>query len=242
MVVVWIGFSTNSIKTVELHVSAASSLQESLTEIAALFMTKNPHVTIRLNFAGSNQLQQQIVEGFPVNLFLSAHVKPYLALMQLDLIKQGEPFAKSPVVLVTSTPHISSIYDLAGDDVALALAGEDVPIGVYKDIILNKVEFEQPGFRDAVLNNVITRAANVRQALLYVTLKESDATFVYRTDLTEANFEEVTVIELPPEYQVMGTFYLALINQDNIQAEAREFYDFILSDTGQEVWTRYGFR
>jgi len=225
----------------ELHVSAAASLQESATELAELFMQAHPQVTIRLNFAGSNQLQQQIVEGLPADLFLSAHVTPYRLLTEAGFVNQGAPFAQTPVILVASTTQINTIYDLANPDTELIFAGAEVPIGIYTDVILNKVDLNQPGFSDAVLANVISRAANVRQALLYVTLGESDATFVYRSDLTAATRDAVQIIELPLEYQEMGTFYLALIEQTDICEMAVKFYDFILSQAGREVLERHGF-
>jgi len=227
---------------VELHVSAAASLQEVATELADLFMAEQPQVMIRLNFAGSNQLRQQIMEGFPVDVFLSAHLDPVQALTELGMVNQSERFAESPVVLVTATPEIASIYDLANDELTLIFAGYEVPIGIYTDIILHLVDRDDPGFREAVLGNVVSRASNVRQALLYVMLNESDATFVYATDLSEETLSEVTVIALPPHYQVVGTFYLALINQENQLDIAYEFYRFILSDTGQEVLADHGFR
>lgn len=229
-------------ETIELNVSAASSLQESVTELAELFMEEHPHVTIRLNFAGSNQLQQQIAEGFPVDVFLSAHLEPVENLVEVHLVKQYVPFTTSPVVLVTSIPEITTIYDLANEYINLIFASENVPIGIYTDLILNHIDLERARFREDVLNNVISRAANVRQALLYVAIGEADATFVYLTDLTDEVLEDVTVIELPQPYQVVGTFYLALIDQEKISDMAHMFYEFVLSNAGQEILSQHGFR
>jgi len=239
--VTWLGGCSSEQEAIELNVSAASSLQEVTTELAEQFMENHPHVNVHLNFAGSNQLQQQIVEGFPVDIFMSAHVDPHQALVDIGLVNEGGMFATSPVVLVSSSPEINSVYDLANHNVDLIFAGETVPIGIYTHLILSEIDLQQSGFREAVLNNVISRAANVREALLYVTLNESDATFVYMTDLTEDLLSELTLIELPEAFQVEGTYYIAVIEQDGISEAATEFYRFVLSTEGQEVLEEYGF-
>jgi len=80
----------------------------------------------------------------------------------------------------------------------------------------------------------------VAQVLLKVKLGEGDGAFVYQTDVWNAK-SSLTVIELPAAYQVTSEFYLALLKEREIKEEARHFYDFILSDTGQEVLAQHGF-
>src|SRR5688572_21669274 len=56
----------------ELTVSAAASLTAAFGEIAAAFEDANPGTDVRLNFAGSPALVQQILEGAPVDVFAAA--------------------------------------------------------------------------------------------------------------------------------------------------------------------------
>jgi len=124
----------------ELYIFAASSLQDSLEEMATLYKKQYPDVSLHFNFAGSNILKGQIIEGFEADLFLSAHVTQYEALVELERVEKGEIFARNQVVLVSSSDAIESFYDLANDGVSLIFANDAVPIGVYTEFILEQVD------------------------------------------------------------------------------------------------------
>ncbi len=236
------GCGASAQQSVILNISAASSLQESLTEIAQLYMEENHHVEVRLNFAGSNVLKTQVAEGFDVDIFLSAHVDQYTQLQELGMVAKGDPFTKNDVVLISSSESVQSFGDIANEGVRLIFANATVPIGIYTEDILAMVEVDNPGFRAAVEENVISRAENVRQVLTKVSIQEGDAAFVYRTDITEPVQDSVTVIELPEEYQVTSDFYIMLVERNKIQEEAISFYQFILSEAAQQILANHGFQ
>ena len=225
----------------ELFISVAASLQESLEELVVLFEEIHPETQVHLNFGGSNVLKRQIVEGFEVDLFLSAHVEQVEELMNLDRVERRDPFARNEVVLVASSEKIQVFEDIANVGVRLIFANEAVPIGVYSQEILTKVEEESPGFKEMTLANVISKEDNVRQVLLKVSLGEGDGAFVYRTDALVAE-NTLKVIELPEAYGVESELYMALLKADEIKAEARDFYEFILEPIGQEVFRKHGFQ
>ena len=55
-----------------LNVFAAASLKESFNVIAARYTRTHPNIMIKLNFAGSQILEQQIASGAPADVFASA--------------------------------------------------------------------------------------------------------------------------------------------------------------------------
>ena len=57
----------------ELIVFAAASLTDVFSEIATDFQAQHPDTTIVYNFAGSQQLAQQLGQGAPADLFASAN-------------------------------------------------------------------------------------------------------------------------------------------------------------------------
>src|SRR5438067_2217446 len=65
-----------------ITVSAAASLKGALGEIEKLYASENPGASVIYNFAGSGVLQQQIENGAPVDLFISAADK------QMDLLEK----------------------------------------------------------------------------------------------------------------------------------------------------------
>lgn len=225
----------------EVYVLAASSMQDSLQEATALFLESHPDVQINLSFGGSNTLQTQIEEGFTADLFISAHVDPMLSLDADGFLACFNPFLENEVVLAVNSDKVESVFDLAQGGLRLIFAGDEVPIGIYTAAILEKIEADHPGFREAVLEQVISRTENVRQSLLKVSLGEADAAFVYRTDLIVGG-EGVRGIDLPEAYATTGYSYLGLIANDDMKEAALAFYEFLQSEPAQEVFRTYGFK
>ena len=62
---------TNTTKEVELTISAAASLQDALEELQKNY--EHTNIKIIYNFGGSGALQQQILNGAPVDLFFQHH-------------------------------------------------------------------------------------------------------------------------------------------------------------------------
>src|SRR5437016_1457687 len=64
--------ATSTTSPVTLNVFAAASLTGSFTAIAAKYQQAHPGVTVKLNFAGSQILEQQIASGASADVFASA--------------------------------------------------------------------------------------------------------------------------------------------------------------------------
>lgn len=62
-------------KNVTLTISAAASLQNVLIDIQKEFKKEYPSVSIVYNFGGSGTLQQQILKGAPIDLYIFADEK-----------------------------------------------------------------------------------------------------------------------------------------------------------------------
>ena len=70
----------------KITVSAAASLKDVMEEIKTDYISKNQNVEIEYNFDSSGSLQQQIEQGAPADLFMSAAPKQMNALEEKDLI------------------------------------------------------------------------------------------------------------------------------------------------------------
>ena len=83
------GCSTNeqnvkASKKVEITVSAAASLQDSLNEIKGLYEKQHSNIKINYNFGASGTLAQQISQGAPVDIFFSAAEDKFDQLVQKE--------------------------------------------------------------------------------------------------------------------------------------------------------------
>jgi molybdate transport system substrate-binding protein len=91
------------------------------------------------------------------------------------------------------------------------------------------------------MGNIVSREANVRASANRVALGEADATFVYRSDVTQDIRDQVQVIEIPENVNVMATYPIATIAESQHPELAQEWIDLVLSDEGQRVLEEYGF-
>ncbi|HHX87395.1 MAG TPA: molybdate ABC transporter substrate-binding protein, partial [Firmicutes bacterium] len=122
---------------VTLNLSVAASLTDAMQEIEQLYTDENSHVSIEFNFGSSGSLQQQIEQGAPTDIFMSAASKQMNELEEKDLLLEDTRIDLLQNELVLVVPKgftgIAEFSDLAKDDIALISIGdpESVPAGKY---------------------------------------------------------------------------------------------------------------
>jgi molybdate transport system substrate-binding protein len=94
--------STGRLDRQELTVFAAASLTEAFSEIGERFEAENPEVELIFNFAGSQQLSQQLAQGAAADVFASADHEQMNAAIRAGRIAKGdtELFAHNSLVVV----------------------------------------------------------------------------------------------------------------------------------------------
>src|SRR5689334_6979701 len=101
--ILWIALAGCSRPAETLTVSLAASLQGAMKEIASQYEWKNPRVRLVLNFGASGMLAQQIEQGAPADVFLSAAPQPMDTLAARGLILPGtrRDLLRNRIVLIT---------------------------------------------------------------------------------------------------------------------------------------------
>lgn len=228
-----------------LTVLAASSLTDAFGELATTFQEQNPNTEVRTSFGGSSELLAQIEQGAPADVFASADGEKMDTALQDDLVNEPQTFAGNrPVVIVPrdNPARIHGLQDLANPGTKLVLAQDGVPIAEYAKRILENADSEYGGnLEQQVMNNVVSREANVRSSANRVALGEADATFVYITDVTLDIEDQVEVIEIPKDLNVIATYPIATLKEANNPELAQRWIDLVLSDEGQRLLEEYGF-
>jgi molybdate transport system substrate-binding protein len=228
-----------------LTVLAASSLTDVFGELASIFQEQNPGTKVSASFGGSSELLTQIEQGAPADVFASADGDKMDIAVQDDLVNEPQTFARNwPVVIVPkdNPTGIQGLQDVAKPGTKLVLAQDGVPIAEYAKHILSNANSEYGrNFEQQVMGNIVSREANVRASANRVTLGEADATFVYRSDVTEDIRDQVQVVEIPENINVMATYPIAAIVESQHPELAQEWIDLVLSDEGQRVLEEYGF-
>lgn len=232
----------------QLTVFAAASLTEAFRDAAREMETRNPGLSIRFNFAGSQQLATQLEQGARADLFAPADER-WMAYAREHSLIDGVPriFAHNHLVAIiprTNPARIERLTDLARSGVKLVLADEAVPAGRYsREILMNLGRLPAYGseFADRALANVVSNEETVRGVVAKVQLGEADAGLVYRTDVTPEAGRLVTVLEFPDAQNVLATYPIAVVRGTALSDPARAFIAFLLSTSGQRILRAHGF-
>jgi molybdate transport system substrate-binding protein len=232
-----------------LNVFAAASLQDVFTEMGKNFETANPGVKVALNFAGSQQLAQQIAQGAPADVFASANKTQMTAAIKTGRIVSGteKVFVRNRLVVIVPVDNpgkVQSLQDLAKPGLKLVLAAKEVPVGQYALDFLTKTLTDTAfgaDYRGAVLKNVVSYEDNVRAVLSKVVLGEADAGIVYTTDVTPDAAPKVTRIDIPDALNTVAVYPIAALAESKQADLAGKFVAYVLSDEGQQILASYGF-
>jgi molybdate transport system substrate-binding protein len=224
-----------------LTISAAISMKDSLDEVQRDFTAANPSIIAACNYGASGTLQQQIEQGAPVDVYLSASPKQMDALEKKGLLLPGtrKNLLRNEVVLIVpkdSRFRVSSFQDLARPDVKQIALGEPttVPAGEYAKEVLTYLGIYGVVKPKAVL------AKDVRQVLTYVETGNVDAGVVYSTDA--ASSSKVKAVATAPEKSHTPVVYpMAVIKNSKEPAAARAFEDFLFGAQARAIFQKCGF-
>lgn len=224
---------------VELVVSAAASMGDALKEARAAFEQEHRQVKIRLNLGSSGALGQQIEQGAPADLFISAGKAPMDRLVKKGLVEQAavKTVATNRVVLIRPR---SAIAGVAGwDDLKaakkLAVANpEHVPAGQYAQGVLENLGLW------AAMQGRLVMGEDVRNVLNFVESGEVDAGIVYSTDAALSQ-KVVVAAEAPAGSHAPVAYPMAVLKESKHREQAGALADFLVSSSGQAILKKYGF-
>ncbi|MGE5222717.1 MAG: molybdate ABC transporter substrate-binding protein [Omnitrophica WOR_2 bacterium] len=232
-----------------LNVYAAASLTEAFGEAGKAFEAQHPGLRVVLNFAGSQQLLQQIEQGASADVFASAAPPQMEEAVQSGHVDRSavQTFAHNRLVVIFPKDNpagITQLKDLSKNGIKMVLAAKAVPAGQYALAFLDKAAQDPslgPGYKDAALKNVVSYEENVKAVLAKVALGEADAGIVYTSDLHGAYGTQVGVIDIPDSLNVIADYPVATIKGSASPELAQAFVAYILSKEGQQTLAKYGF-
>lgn len=236
-------------QTITLNVFAAASLTEAFGEIGKQFEAQHAGTSIVFNFAGSQQLAQQLASGAPADVFASANKKQMDAAINSGQIVTNttQTFVNNRLVMIYPTGNpasLAQLQDLRKPGIKLVLAAKEVPVGQYALDFLDKAVQDQAfgaSFKEDVLKNVVSYENDVKIVLTKVALGEADAGIVYTSDVSGANASKVGQIEIPDALNVIAKYPIAATKDSPHPDLARAFVDYVLSPEGQTILAKYGF-
>ncbi|MDR9748919.1 molybdate ABC transporter substrate-binding protein [Paenibacillus taichungensis] len=233
--------ATDPQEKVELTISAAASLTDAMKEIETNFEAANPNVELNFNFGASGALQQQIEQGAPADVFVSAATKNMNALVDEKLIAsvdQKNLLQNSLVAIIPAdrSDTVSSEKDLTADSIKTVAIGipESVPAGTYaKEALTNAKLWDQ-------LEGKLVQGKDVRQVLQYVETGNADAGFVYKTDALTSDQVKIA-FEVDKNSYTPANYPVGIIEGTKHRTEAEQFYTYLQTPEVLDVFAKYGF-
>ena len=219
----------------QLVVSAASSMKEALTACAPDF----PDASVRLQFAGSDELAAQIRQGVPVDVFASANTKLPDALAGEGKLDEPVTFASNELVLAVPADggKVGSLAALERPGVTLVVGAEGVPVGDYTRAVLAKLGADRSA---AILANVRSNEPDVKGIVGKLTQDAADAGFVYASDV-KATGGDLRAIELPAELKPTATYGAGVVKAAKQPEAAEAFVDDLLAGGCHQALLDAGF-
>ena len=239
---------------VELIVFAAASMTETMTQIAEMYKSVAPEVTITYNFDSSGKLLTQIKEGADCDLFISAAPMQMNA-MDGSLIGDTEKNPDGLDLIVTDSrvnllenkvtlavpegnpKGIGSFDQLAellkGGDVMLAIGNSDVPVGQYTLKVFNYYSIDETAVADK-----LTYGNNVKEVTSQVSEAAADCGIIYATDAFSAG---LTVADSATAEMCGQVIYPAAVLKGDKEDAARAFLAYLQTDAAMTVFESVGF-
>lgn len=217
---------------VELNLLAASSTRvfnDDLKKQAAEF---EPPVGLFINNAGSSTLVQQLVDGAPGDVLITADEKNMNDAKEAGVVNDPVQLASNVMVMVVPSGNpgnINSIEDIT-DESTFVLCDPQVPCGTVSESII-----ESKGL-DITADSLEHQVADV---LGKVTSGEADAGWVYATDAA-ATGDTVEGIEIEGAEEFTNGIFGAVVSETENPESAQQLLD-LLADDFDKVWKEYGF-
>lgn len=233
--------NVTKVELTEIMVSAAASMKDSLTDLQKAYAQKAPSVKLTYVFGASGTLQQQIEQGAPADLFISAGKTQMDNLEQKNLlVKESKvDLVGNELVLVTGKDNnkVMALDDLSKSSVAQISIGtpESVPAGKYAQESLTNLKLWD------TLKPKFVLAKDVTQVLNYVETGNVDAGLVYKSDAQGSTKVKVVTVMPASSYKPIAYPAAVIAATKNKQA-AENFLKYLKSSEAQQVFVKYGFK
>ncbi len=216
-----------------MTVLAASSLTKAFTALGHEFETAHPGTTITFSFGSSADLEKQIEQGAPADVFASAdQANMDKVVAAHDNAGTPATFARNKLEIAVekgNPKHIAKLADLTAPGLVVVLCDPSVPCGKFADQVLANAK---------VKVTPKSREANVKATLSKVELGEADAAVVYVSDVASSG--KVEGVTIPDGVNVITTLPIVTLKSSTNPALARAWAAFVVAHA-RELVDSYGF-
>lgn len=232
------GCSRNRDEPASLTVAAAANLTDTFAEIAKRFQAETG-ISVVYSFGATANLEMQAEHSAPFDVFASADVEHVDRLDRKGLLAPGSRAVYARGKLVLWAPpgarvRVTRIEDLANPEVRhVAIANPQLaPYGQAAVEALKNLRLW-----DSVQNRIVY-AGSISMAKQYAKSGNTEAAFTSYSLVIRSGGK---IIPVPENLHSPLDQAIAVLRSSPRQRQAIRFVDFVLSDTGREILSRYGY-
>jgi molybdate transport system substrate-binding protein len=227
-----------------ITIAAAANLNGTLEQIVTQYQLQSKQ-DIKIVYGSSGNFYQQIIQGGPFDIFLSANADFPDRLEKEGLAREGSKvYAKGRLVLWVS-PKVKVNLDSSLNDFKAALADGRIrqfaianpklaPYGLAAEQSLN-----QYGIWNSLQNRIIL-GADVGQTALYLSSGAAVAGMIpYSLVGRSTELKAGKIVVIPENYHETITQKMLLLKKASL--DAKGFYDFITSEAAKKIWRENGY-
>ncbi len=227
-------------KTIALTVSAAAVFRDAIAELEKVYQKEKPNIVVNYNITGISILKQQIEQGAPVDVYITASAKPMDELQTKGLIIEAtrRDFMKNELVLIAlkNFMGISTFKDITSSKVKrVALGTDQIGAGIYAKQILNFLNIY-----DQVKQKAVFEEQDAQQILKYVERGEADVGITFLTEAKRSDKVKILAIA-PPGSHTPAISTIAVTKNSKHISEAKEFIQFVTSKQSISILENFGF-
>ena len=223
-------------QTTTLTVFAAASLAEVYGAIGKEFEAANPGVHLQFEFAGSQTLVEQLVNGADADLLATADAITMNRAVDAGVVS-GRPihFAENILTIAVEPGNpldISELVSLTNPDVAVVVCAKGVPCGNATETATEAA---------GVILRPVSEEQKVTDVLGKVSSGQADAGLVYRTNIATAN-GAVEAVDFPEANRAVNSYFINTVTGTPRSRDAKRFIEFMSTANAQEILSDAGFQ
>lgn len=240
--IVWVFFILATVLNAKsINIAVAANVSYAMDELLDEFHKDYPDIKVRLTLGSSGKLTAQITHGAPYELFMSANMKYPQALFK-DEIATTKPvvYAKGSLAMFSSSNR--DFKD--GIKIVLSKDIEKIAIANPKTAPYGKATIEALKSADLFksVKAKFVYAESISQTVAY-SVNATDLGFIAKSSLYSPKMqlfkEGKNWIEVNPSLYTPIKQGIVLLKGST--KEAKEFYEFILSNKAKKILKRYGY-
>ncbi len=221
-----------------LLVYSGAGLRKPMDEIGQAFEEKF-NVRIEYSYAGSAQNLSQIELTGKGDAWTPGDVYYGESADEKGLLENMQDVAYHVPVIAVPKGNPAGIEKLED----LGKEGVKVVFGDPKAAAIGKVGtkiLEENGLQEAVAANTAAHAATVNELVVYMSMKQADATIIWEDNVV--GVEDVEIIKIPKEQNKIKTIPVCVLKTSEKLELAQQFADFVAGPEGKAIYEKHGFQ